>query len=228
MYNKTINIAVVSEIARALGDLKDRMIFVGGSIISLYTDDPASDEIRPTADVDMAISVLNYPVWTELQEELLSLGFSPNSQATHINRLFFNDIPVDIIPVEEGIIGETNRWYQVGLNSVLEHDVNGVVIKIFSAPVYLATKFEAFNGRGSDLRTSHDIEDIIYILDNRTTIVKEINESETSVNTFIKEQLQQIINSGMLDEVLMAHIHPLMLEDRIPIVQEKIIQILEG
>ena len=84
----------------------------------------------------MTISVLNYPVWTELQEQLLSLGFSPNSQATHINRLFFNEIPVDVIPMEGGIIGETNRWYRVGLDSVLEHDVNGEIIKIFSAPIY--------------------------------------------------------------------------------------------
>lgn len=227
MYNKTINIAVVAEVASALGELKDRMIFVGGSIISLYTDDPAADEIRPTADVDMTISVLNYPVWTELQEQLLSLGFSPNAQATHINRLFFNEIPVDVIPMEKEIIGETNRWYKVGLDSILEYDINGEVIKIFSAPVYLATKFEAFNSRGTDLRTSHDIEDIIYILDNRTTIVQEILESESSVNAFIKEELQQIIKIGMLDEVLMSHIHPLMLEERIPLVQEKITQILE-
>ena len=226
MHNKIINIAVVAEVARALGELKNRMIFVGGSIISLYTDDPAADEIRPTADVDMTISVLNYPVWTKLQEQLLSLGFSPNSQATHINRLFFNEIPVDVIPVEEGIIGETNRWYKIGLDSILEYEVSEEAIKIFSAPIYLATKFEAFKGRGRDLRTSHDIEDIIYILDNRTTIVQEIDESEISVNTFIKEELQQIIDKGMLDEVLMSHIHPLMLEERIPIVHEKIIKIL--
>jgi hypothetical protein len=64
MYNKTINIAVVSEVAKALDTLKEQMVFVGGAIISLYTDDAAVDEIRSTADIDMTISVLNYAKWT--------------------------------------------------------------------------------------------------------------------------------------------------------------------
>ncbi len=37
---------------------------------------------------------------------------------------------------------------------------------------FLATKFEAFKDRGGDYRTSHDFEDIVYVLDNRTTIVE--------------------------------------------------------
>jgi hypothetical protein len=48
MDNKIINIGVVAEVAKALKELKSQMIFVGGSVISLYTDDVAADEIRPT------------------------------------------------------------------------------------------------------------------------------------------------------------------------------------
>lgn len=29
------------------------MVFIGGAVISLYTDDPAAEEIRPTSDIDM-------------------------------------------------------------------------------------------------------------------------------------------------------------------------------
>ena len=95
-----------------------------------------------------------------------------------------------------------------------------------SAPCYLATKFEAFNDRGSDYRTSHDIEDIIYVLDNRIGIVEEIANDDKRITNFIKEQLQIIRNKGLMQEVLLAHIHPLMLEERLPIVEEKITQIL--
>ena len=55
MENKVINIKIVAQVAHALQELKDKMVFVGGAVISLYTDDPAADELRPTADIDMAI-----------------------------------------------------------------------------------------------------------------------------------------------------------------------------
>jgi len=226
VYNKTINIAVVAEIARALGILKEQMIFVGGSIISLYTDDPAADEIRPTADIDMTISVLNYTNWVELQEKMLRLGFSPDPEAPHINRLLFKQIPVDVIPMEDGIIGASNRWYKVGQNHILEKEIEHETIKIFSAPIYLATKFETFNGRGGDYRMSHDFEDIIYVLDNRIKIVEEISKTDKEALEFLQLELQKIIESPFSEEYLSAHIHPLMIADRYPLLVEKIDQIL--
>jgi len=36
--NKTINIGAVSIVAKGLKELKDSIVFVGGSIISLYAD----------------------------------------------------------------------------------------------------------------------------------------------------------------------------------------------
>jgi hypothetical protein len=47
MENRTINIAVVAEVAKALKNIKKDMVFVGGAVVSLYTDDPAADEIKP-------------------------------------------------------------------------------------------------------------------------------------------------------------------------------------
>jgi hypothetical protein len=39
-------------------------------------------------------------------------------------------------------------------------------------------------------------------------------------------QLQNITNKGLMQEVLIAHIHPIMLAERLPIVEEKIKQIM--
>lgn len=66
MENKTINIAIVAQVAAALKELKDQMVFVGGAVVSLYTDDPAADEIRPTGDVDMTINLLNFADWARM------------------------------------------------------------------------------------------------------------------------------------------------------------------
>lgn len=76
MENRTINIAVVAEVAEALKEIKEQIVFVGGAVISLYTDDPAADEIRPTQDVDMTLNIVNLSHWQEVQEQLSELMLS--------------------------------------------------------------------------------------------------------------------------------------------------------
>lgn len=225
MENRTINIAVVAEVAEALKDIKQDMVFVGGAVVSLYTDDPAADEIRPTQDIDMTLNIVNLSHWEKVQAQLGRLGFHPDPFGHAICSYKYKDIPVDIMATEDGPLGPTNRWYKIGFENLWTAKAKDQDIKILSAPCYLATKFEAFNDRGSDYRISHDIEDIIYVLDNRIGIVEEIENDDTRIANFIKEQLQNISNKGLLQEVLMAHIHPLMLDERLPIVEEKITQI---
>lgn len=226
MENRAINIAVVAEVAEALKDIKKDMVFVGGVVVSLYTDDPAADEIRPTQDIDMTLNIVNLSHWEKVQAQLGTLGFHPDPYGHAICRYKYKDIPVDIMSADDGPLGPSNPWYKIGFENIWTAKAKDQTIKILSAPCYLATKFEAFNDRGSDYRTSHDIEDIIYVIDNRNSIVEEIANDDLRIANFIKEQLQNITNKGLMQEVLMAHIHPLMLEERMPIVEEKITQIL--
>jgi hypothetical protein len=45
---------------------------------------------------------------------------------------------------------------------------SGAGVRSVSAPYFLATKLEAFDGRGSgDYLTSHDIEDLVAVIDGR-------------------------------------------------------------
>ncbi|WP_139959574.1 hypothetical protein [Flavicella sediminum] len=226
MENRVINIAVVAEVARALKSIKEEIVFVGGAVVSLYTDDPAADEIRPTQDIDMTLNIVNISKWVNLQEELANLGFHPDPQGHAICSYRYKDIPVDIMSTEDGPLGPANRWYKIGFQNLWTVKANDQEIKIFSAPCYLATKFEAYNNRGNDYRTSHDIEDIIYVFDNRTTIVDEIATTEKTIKSFLIEELEKIITRGLLEEVLMTHIHPLMIEERLPLVKEKIEEIV--
>lgn len=226
MENRTINIAVVAEVAEALQHIKQDMVFVGGAVVSLYTDDPAADEIRPTQDIDMTLNIVNLSHWEKVQTQLGALGFHPDPFGHAICSYKYKDIPVDIMATEDGPLGPANSWYKIGFENLWTAKAKEQDIKILSASCYLATKFEAFNNRGTDYRTSHDIEDIVYVLDNRIGIVEEIANDDSRIANFIKEQLQIITNKGMMQELLMAHIHPLMLDERLPIVEEKITQIL--
>ena len=227
MQNRTINIGVVAEVADALKDIKQDIVFVGGAVVSLYADDAAADEIRPTQDIDMTLKIAGLSHWQALQEKLASLGFYPDPFGHAVCSYKYKNIPIDIMSTEDGPLGPTNKWYQIGFENLWTVKAMHQEIQILSAPCYLATKFEAFRSRGNDYRTSHDIEDIIYVLDNRTTVAEEIRADDERIYNFIKTQLQDIVNQGLLHEVLMAHIHPLMMEERLAIVEEKIFQILD-
>lgn len=226
MENKIINIAIVAKIAKALQELKEQMVFVGGAIISLYTDDPSADEIRPTADVDMTIKLLNYNDWNKMQERLAELKFFPDPNGHAICSYLYKDISVDIMPAEDGPIGPANSWYKLGFEDLQSIRIEDEEINIFTAPCFLATKFEAFQQRGKDYRTSHDFEDIIYVMDNRISIIDEIEKSPLILKAFLKQELQIIMNSPYQEEILSAHLHPFILKERYPILLEKVNRII--
>ncbi|WP_147677413.1 hypothetical protein [Algibacter pacificus] len=169
---------------------------------------------------------MNYADWAQMQERLAGLGFSPDPEGHAICSYLYKGISIDIMPAEDGPIGPANRWCKVGFEHLWTTKVKEQEIRILSAPCFLATKFEAFKDRGTDYRTSHDFEDIIYVLDNRTTIVTEINEDHPKVKEFIKEELIKIYTSRTFTEIVSCHIHPLIVEDRLPILIEKIEKII--
>jgi hypothetical protein len=57
MKNATINRGIIKKIAIALGELNEQVIYVGGATVGLYINDPAADDVRPTKDVDISLSI---------------------------------------------------------------------------------------------------------------------------------------------------------------------------
>jgi len=96
----------------------------------------------------------------------------------------------------------------------------------YQPPIFLATKFEAFHTRGGDYRTSYDFEDIIYVIDNRTSIVEEIRNADEKVKSFLKKELSKVIDAPYSEEIIRTQIHPVMVDDRFSIVFGKIKKIL--
>ena len=68
MHNKIINLALVAQVAKGFRELNEKMVSIGGAVISLYTDDPAAEEIRPTSDIDLTINLANYYEWVQMQD----------------------------------------------------------------------------------------------------------------------------------------------------------------
>ncbi|MFN6946797.1 MAG: hypothetical protein ACK4ND_17755 [Cytophagaceae bacterium] len=57
LKNTHINKEATKKIARALGELNEKVVFVGGAVVSLYIDDPSADDVRPTKDIDISLEI---------------------------------------------------------------------------------------------------------------------------------------------------------------------------
>ena len=223
MKNIIINNTVVAQVAIALKELKDQMIFVGGSVVNLYVDDEAAEEVRQTDDVDVTINLINYNAWVQMQERLAELGFNPDPKGHSICSYLYKGIPVDIMTSEDDSSGGGNEWYKIGNKNLWNKKVREETIKILSAPCFLATKFKAFNNRSGDYRASHDFEDIIYVLNNRTTVIEEIENDHPKIKQFLKEEFTKVYENLSFEEIILCH---LLEEERVPIIKEKIEHII--
>ncbi|MFO8022312.1 MAG: nucleotidyl transferase AbiEii/AbiGii toxin family protein [Perlabentimonas sp.] len=222
MSNEVININDVKVIASALKELKEQVVFVGGSILILYINESGAENVRQTMDIDFTLKLNNYKYFSEFQNRLSQLGFQPDPFGHSINSYKYKNIPVDIMLAVDSPLGPCNRWYQKGFSSTQEITIEGETIQIFSAPYFLATKFEAYNNRGKEIKTSHDFEDIIYVINNRDDIVDDIAKTDAEVRQFLKTEIKKLLSNKLIEEILSYHIVPSDFEYRYPLVLEKL------
>ena len=186
----------IKAIAKALRNLNEKVVFVGGATLSLYLDG-AGLEVRPTDDVDVIIEILNYKGRTELEEKLRNIGFSHDVESRVVCRYKIQGIIVDIMPTNDPSIGFSNLWYPDGFTNAIDYEIDeGCRVKILSPPHFIATKFEAFKGRGrNNGRTSQDFEDIIYILENRESIWEEMNSANPELKTYLRSEFGKLLKN---------------------------------
>jgi len=70
---------------------------------------------------------------------------------------------------------------------------SGTAINLISAPAFLATKFEAFKTRGQgDPLLSHDLEDIINVVEGRMAIEAEVVACEQGLRAYLAAQFGEL------------------------------------
>ncbi len=202
-----INIVRIKAVANALDILKEKIVFVGGATISLYPDRQVF-EVRPTDDVDVIIEILNYLNRAELEEKLRAVGFSHDIESGIICRYRIQGIIVDIMPTNDPSMGFSNKWYPDGFNQAVDYVIDErCTVKILSAPYFIATKLEAFKGRGeNDGRTSKDFEDIIYVLENRQGIWEEMKNAGEDVKEYLRSEFQSLLKNPNILEWIDCHV----------------------
>ena len=125
-----------------------------------------------------------------------------------ICRFRIQGIVVDIMPTNDPSIGFNNIWYPEGFDQAVSYRIDEkIIIKILSAPYFIATKIEAHKSRGkNDGRTSHDFEDIIYVLENREAIWQEMNNSSAEVKEYLQTEFLTLLKNPNIFEWIDSHV----------------------
>jgi predicted nucleotidyltransferase len=201
------NIARIKAVHRAFQELASKILFVGGATVSLYTDRPFG-EIRPTDDVDVLIELIDYTGYAGVEDALRRKGFVNDVDSGIICRFKVQGITVDIMPTNQEVLGFTNRWYSEGFKNSKRVELDqDCVIQIFQPVYFIASKLEAFKGRGNgDGRMSSDFEDIVFILNNRTTIWDEMKNASASVRDYLIAEFKNLNESNYLFEWVSVHL----------------------
>ncbi len=140
------NIQQLEVVAEALGDLCDELMFVGGCAAGLLCTSPNAAPPRVTYDVDVVAQVAALAAYHALEEKFSQRGFKRDvSPDAPICRWRLGALEVDLMPTEERVLGFANRWYPLAITSASFVALpSGKLIRLISAPAFLATKFEAF------------------------------------------------------------------------------------
>ncbi len=205
------NVAKVELVAQALGDLRERLVFVGGCAVDLLLTDTAAAPSRVTYDVDLVAQVAVLAGYHKLEKEFVGLGFKRDiAEDAPICRWRLGNLEVDLMPTDTYILGFANRWYPLAMQtSKLIELPSGTTIRLIAAPVFLATKFEAFADRGKgDLLRSHDLEDIVNVLDGRPEIVGEIAQSPVELQRYLADRCVALLALPKFMDALQGMVFP--------------------
>ena len=193
-----------------LSPLLDELVFVGGCTTGLFITDPAASGIRATRDVDAIVDVASYAQYTALAERLRELGLAEDTrQGAPLCRWRHDDLLVDIMPVEEHILGFSNRWYPTAIESAQQLHIAERVVRVVTPTLFLATKLEAFHGRGGDdVLASHDLEDIIVVVDGRAEIVNDVLFADVGLRDYIGKEIRALLDHRDFTEALSGFLLP--------------------
>lgn len=202
------NLLILTLAVDQLGELADEMVFLGGCATGLLITDSAAPPVRVTRDVDAIVQVVSFGEYHRLSEKLRGKGFREDvSDEAPICRWVSDRVILDVMPTDTKILGFGNRWY----NPAVAHAEciqlpSGRAVRMVSAPYFLITKLEAFDGRGGgDYLMSHDIEDIIAVLDGRPSIVDEIKQADPELASELSVRFLELLRNRRFVEAVSGH-----------------------
>lgn len=196
-------------VATALGsDLLREVAFVGGCTTGFLLTDPfVSEGVRHTDDVDLIVQVIGNTGFYRLQQTLREKGFRDDMTSDDpICAMKLGDLRVDFMPDSDGVLGFTNSWYKAAFETAFDHRLSTAITIRLVAPIYfLATKLEAYRGRGSgDALSSRDIEDIITLIDGREELTEEVAQAPCRLRQYLSDEFTSLLRDSNFESAIQS------------------------
>ncbi len=190
------NLALLRLTVARLGDLNDELVFVGGCATGLLITATRAQAIRVTTDVDVVVQVATIRDYYAVEARLEGSGFvRDTSPDAPICRWQAPGLQLDVMPSEPHLLGFSNRWYPLAVATAQPYPVaRDATIQLITAPLFIATKLEAFKDRGrSDHLASHDLEDIVTVVDGRLELVDEVRAAPETVREYLRAKFAALM-----------------------------------
>jgi hypothetical protein len=140
------------------------------------------------------------------EEAVAQRGFARDVHSDVICRWVHKDSGVlfDLMPVQPEVLGFSNRWYPYAVETAEPFELSpGITIRLVSAVAFVATKLEAFAGRGGgDFLGSHDIEDVLNIVDGREELAREMAAAPVELRQSVAAAFHQLLTNPDFANVL--------------------------
>lgn len=197
------NLPTLCTIAQALGELREQVVFLGGAVAGLLVTDPLAEGVRATRDVDAVVQAGRAQFY-HVQRELARRGFHEDVDSGVICRWIHRDSGVvfDLMPESPSVLGFANRWYPYAVATAQQVALGGdLSIRLATAVAFVATKLEAFASRGrGDVLASHDLEDVLNVVDGREELVRELADASAEVRHAVAQAFADLLaRPGFLD-----------------------------
>lgn len=199
------NLPYLRHIAEALGELREQLVFVGGAVAGLLVTDPLADPVRATRDVDAVVNA-SRALFHRIEAQVAERGFARDVSSDVICRWVHkaSGVLFDLMPVQPEALGFSNRWYPYAVETAVPVDLgDGLTVRLVSAVAFVATKLEAFAGRGGgDFLSSHDLEDVLNIVDGREELAEELAAAPAQLRQAVAAAFKPLLSNQDFVNVL--------------------------
>lgn len=203
------NFQILQLAATTLGELCDSLVFVGGCATGLLVTATRAQAIRATKDVDVVVAVASVQEYYAVEKKVSEKGFAHDtSPAAPICRWVKQGLKLDLMPSDSRILGFNNRWYPLAIETAELVDLgSGLSIRLVPPAVFVGTKLEAFRDRGrGDFLASHDLEDVITVIDGRSELLEEARKAPDELRAYIATEIQQLLSTADFLDALPGHL----------------------
>jgi hypothetical protein len=185
---------LLSSMAYRMGELRERVVFLGGAVLSLLITDPDVQAVRIAKDVDAVLRWSDKKDLYAFEDGLWSRGFEKCANGS-VSRWLVDHMALDVLPANPATVGFDARWLDEAWATATPVKLgDDVSVKIVSPPVQLAVKLVAFMSRGrGNYFASPDIADVVVLCAGRSQVGTEAaSYPNPQLRDFLREQLQAL------------------------------------